>query len=33
MKKYRLKDRALQKKLDEISGGDFSKRINDTADV
>ena len=33
MKKYRLKDRDLQRKLDEISGGDFSKRLNDTADV
>lgn len=27
--KYRLKDRALQKKLDEISGGDFSPRLQD----
>lgn len=33
MKKYRLKDRDLQRKLDEISGGVFSKRLNDTADV
>lgn len=31
--KYRLKDKELQRKLDEISGGDFSKRLNDTADV
>ena len=27
--KYRLKDRALQKKLDEISGGDFSERLQE----
>lgn len=27
--KYRLKDRDLQKKLDEISGGDFSPRLQD----
>lgn len=27
--KYRLKDRALQKKLDEISDGDFSRCLND----
>lgn len=33
MKEYRLKDQELQRKLDEISGGDFSKRLNDTADV
>lgn len=25
--KYRLKDRELQKKLDEISGGDFSRQL------
>ena len=31
--KYRLKDRELQKKLDEISGGDFSKRLNETIDA
>jgi hypothetical protein len=29
--KYRLKDRDLQRKLDEISGGDFSKRLQDPA--
>ena len=29
MKKYRLKDRALQKKLDEISGGDFSQKLQE----
>lgn len=29
--KYRLKDRALQEKLDEISDGDFSKRLQDPA--
>lgn len=29
--KYRLKDRELQEKLDAISGGDFSKRLQDTA--
>lgn len=33
MKEYRLKDRDLQRKLDEISSGVFSKRLNDTADV
>ena len=27
--KYRLKDQMLQKKLDEISGGDFSKTLDD----
>lgn len=27
--KYRLKDQMLQKKLDEISGGDFSKRLQE----
>lgn len=27
--KYRLKDRALQKKLDEISDGDFSERLQE----
>lgn len=27
--KYRLKDRALQKKLDDISDGDFSRCLND----
>lgn len=31
MKKYRLKDRELQEKLDAISGGDFSKRLQDPA--
>lgn len=25
--KYRLKDRELQKKLDEISNGDFSREL------
>ena len=25
--KYRLKDRELQKKLDELSDGDFSKQL------
>lgn len=25
--KYRLKDRGLQKKLDELSDGDFSKQL------
>ena len=25
--KYRLKDRDLQRRLDEISGGDFSKAL------
>lgn len=25
--KYRLKDRELQKKLDELSGGDFSRQL------
>lgn len=29
MTKYRLKDAALQKKLDEISGGDFSRQLNE----
>lgn len=29
--KYRLKDRAMQAKLDAISGGDFSKRLQDPA--
>lgn len=29
MTKYRLKDAELQKKLDEISDGDFSKRLNE----
>lgn len=29
--KYRLKDRELQEKLDAISGGDFSKRLQDPA--
>ena len=29
--KYRLKDRALQKRLDAISGGDFSQRLQDPA--
>lgn len=33
MTKYRLKDQELQRKLDAISGNDFSKRLNDTADV
>lgn len=28
--KFRLKDRALQKKLDEISGGDFSERLQES---
>lgn len=28
--KFRLKDRALQKKLDEISGGDFTKRLQES---
>lgn len=28
--KYRLKDQMLQKKLDEISGGDFSKKLSET---
>lgn len=28
--KYRLKDRALQKKLDEISGGNFSERLQES---
>lgn len=27
--KYRLKDKELQTKLDEISGGDFSARLNE----
>ena len=27
MKKYRLKDRELQRKLDELSDGDFSKQF------
>lgn len=27
--KYQLKDRALQKKLDEISDGDFSERLQE----
>lgn len=27
--KYRLKDKELQRKLDEISGGDFSPRLQD----
>lgn len=31
MKKYRLKDRELQETLDAISGGDFSKRLQDPA--
>lgn len=31
MTRYRLKDRALQKQLDAISGGDFSKRLQDPA--
>lgn len=31
--KYRLKDRELQKKLDEISGGDFSVRLNDEGKI
>ena len=30
---YRLKDRELQKKLDEISGGDFSVRLNDEGKI
>ena len=29
--KYRLKDRAMQAKLDALSGGDFSKRLQDPA--
>lgn len=29
--KYRLKDRELQEKLDAISGGDFSKKLQDPA--
>lgn len=29
--KYRLKDREFQEKLDAISGGDFSKRLQDPA--
>lgn len=29
--RYRLKDRALQAKLDAISGGDFSKKLQDPA--
>ncbi len=28
--KYRLKDQMLQKKLDEITGGDFSKKLSET---
>lgn len=31
MTRYRLKDRELQKQLDAISGGDFSKRLQDPA--
>ena len=31
MTKYRLKDRALQKQLDAISGGDFSEKLNTEA--
>ena len=31
MTRYKLKDRALQKRLDEISNGDFSKRLQDPA--
>ena len=30
---FRLKDRELQKKLDEISGGDFSVRLNDEGKI
>lgn len=26
--KYRLKDRELQKKLDDLTDGDFSKRLS-----
>lgn len=29
MMKYRLKDKELQKKLDEISNGDFSERLQE----
>ena len=28
MKKYRLKDKELQKKLDDLTDGDFSKRLS-----
>lgn len=28
--KYRLKDRALQKQLDAISGGDFTERLQES---
>lgn len=31
MTRYRLKDRALQKQLDAISGGDFSQKLQDPA--
>lgn len=31
MTRYRLKDRELQKQLDAISGGDFSKKLQDPA--
>ncbi len=31
MTRYRLKDRALQKQLDAISAGDFSKKLQDPA--
>lgn len=29
--KYRLKDKELQKKLDEISGGDFTRKLEENA--
>lgn len=31
--KYRLKSRSLQLRLDEISGGDFTKQFNDIARI
>lgn len=31
--KYRLRNQELQKKLDELSGGVFSRRLNDTAHI
>lgn len=31
--KYRLKDQELQKKLDEISGGDFSEKLQKSVRV
>lgn len=30
--KFRLKDQELQKKLDEISGGDFTKKLEEQSD-